>query len=487
MASITPASAPSLPPGNISNPAASSFPARARSYPVDLATMPSWDPLVHKRGQAITVGDMHANIEKMCTVLARAGVCRFTEEQYEKILDISDFCAFQVLPDGVVKPDFYQNCFKKFYDILELSLDPFAATRGVELRFLGDTLSDRGSNDILMLMVYHFLHQKGIPFTVIFSNHDADFMQWFEKAYDDKEITQFKDKMFKNSELISQAGGSLCLPKLSTMQQLLFVQHKSMWAMRMALEEGKIPLKAAKELYDCYLQHVKVIDCEATPERATLYSHAPIGLSEILYMAQELGVEFKGETPLELKETVDRINDTFTKKYLLPHRIDNLFMEEKELFFPNIINPNDDDAIRIKGEEAGMTFNQGDLDSVEYLEYAKNFPFIATIWSRCYEHLKEEESSYPVTLIHGHDSTRMGASIHNLGLGGPILDKYDVVNLEKTMFWITLDRLLGKSLEHSKSMEKGDRVTLAYTITCVATQTASLNLSLEPLARGDRH
>jgi hypothetical protein len=39
----------------------------------------------------------------------------------------------------------------------------------IKIRLLGDTLADRGPNDIFILLIFQELHRQGIPYEILFS------------------------------------------------------------------------------------------------------------------------------------------------------------------------------------------------------------------------------------------------------------------------------------------------------------------------------
>src|SRR3989338_10417538 len=49
------------------------------------------------------------------------------------------------------------------------------------VRLLGDLLADRGQNDYFTLLILQHLKKKGVPYEILFSNHDAGFLEALQK------------------------------------------------------------------------------------------------------------------------------------------------------------------------------------------------------------------------------------------------------------------------------------------------------------------
>src|SRR5262249_3257508 len=56
-----------------------------------------------------------------------------------------------------------------------------------KLILLGDLLADRTYNDYFTLAILDFLHESGIEYEIIFSNHDAEFVRYIHRCREKSE------------------------------------------------------------------------------------------------------------------------------------------------------------------------------------------------------------------------------------------------------------------------------------------------------------
>lgn len=116
-----------------------------------------------KNHQTRFFGDMHANAHKMITMLESDGVLTFSDKDQDK---------------KTVQQLYYSNDINvtAFHDFI-YSGNIKAISQLSPLVFIGDLLADRGKNDLLILFILDFLNKNKINFSIVYSNHDAEFVK----------------------------------------------------------------------------------------------------------------------------------------------------------------------------------------------------------------------------------------------------------------------------------------------------------------------
>ncbi|CAO5682614.1 MAG: hypothetical protein HEEMFOPI_00752 [Holosporales bacterium] len=261
---------------------------------VDLCEYPSSDVYQDERFHRpleITLPDLHGNALKLLHTLISANILFLNEEYYKKFVSIYFKKAEDITAEDL----------STFNQILEEIL-PGANSRTV-VRFIGDILSDRGSNDFWTI---HFLNQLNIlqiPYEIIFSNHDFDFFinqYGFLKGFVETFVFNFP-----GFDLPEHNNSSLSLKTL--MQKKLVSQRE-----------------IAEMLQSAYLPYVKLLSISHGFNSMAIYTHAPAGMKTIKELANYFHIEYRDHTVDELTNTINQINHLFLCTDWSKRSIDNI-------------------------------------------------------------------------------------------------------------------------------------------------------------------
>lgn len=119
----------------------------------------------------VALGDMHGNCELLLHSLVQLG-----------FLEIADPQAWSRLRGMLRKlqsEPMTAAGLARFRDTLHRAVTVDPGCRETRLTLLGDLLADRMHNDICMLAILDLLHQRGVDYQVILSNHDMGFIQYY--------------------------------------------------------------------------------------------------------------------------------------------------------------------------------------------------------------------------------------------------------------------------------------------------------------------
>lgn len=234
------------------------------------------------------------------------------------------------------------------------------------IRLIGDELSDRGVNDIFILLLYKFLKLNGVKITTLISNHNIEFIYFY------LESLNMSEKEFAN---IADYG-------ISNRFKISLFSLKHMMHMGLFTKEN---LKHYVENY--YLPTLKLIDFNLSEDGGIrLFSHAPIRFEIIRILASTLGVTYLDDTPENLGVTINNINENFR----------NCFKDRFNEFFPN---PSQD--------------NFSSTNTPENIQMIVRFPFRYIAWNRWSAIRDMDELARPavhpqygyhIYYVYGHDS-----------------------------------------------------------------------------------
>ena len=274
---------------------------------VNLVEFPEIDTLHLVQGPAhLTVGDLHGNALKLLFILQRHGVItNLTQEMYTCFL----MYYIQSVSQCITSEDLSE--IRKLIDAIEVNSQ-------ATITLLGDILADRGGNDYLTLLILEKLHQSKITLHILLSNHDSDFIESYESP-------SRYDGVLKN--ITSGASESFNVYQISELQDY----SPSMLNMGALIEEGVINIQTIDNLIlKHYLPLLKLLFYTINDDETaiTLYSHAPIGLTNILYLAMFFKIPYNDETVMALTATIDKLNDEFQKSYVQKEKIYTLIREK---------------------------------------------------------------------------------------------------------------------------------------------------------------
>jgi WipA-like, phosphatase domain len=245
-------------------------------YQADLKQYPDNKNDVASR-EEITIGDLHGNAIKLIYFLLTHGVIELSETSYHALVDIYH--------KEVTSLD--EQDIANYLDIISKA----RINRHAKLRFLGDDLCDRGSNDYFTLKVFEKLAIEQVDFEIVLSNHGSFFL----KAYE-REEKSFSYNPYGEGKHESLVSSMLNLQKL--------------------IDMGLVSKHEVITLVDTYyLSHIQPIAYTLNKEENefTFYTHAPVDLKIVQNIANDLNIGFTDATLDELALTFDRINSTISK------------------------------------------------------------------------------------------------------------------------------------------------------------------------------
>jgi len=237
----------------------------------------------------LALGDLDGNALKLVYFLIREGVLQISPEEYDRLVAI-----YQIPAEKLTK-----EILADFRAILHKA----TITKPTPvITFIGDDLADRGMNDFYTLKIFEKLSLEGVKFSIIASNHSAQFLKQYAIDLNAENQTIFTGN---NREF----GSSL--HNLQTLLKNSAVSGVS------AAEIDQIMIKH-------YLPKLVLLTYEQVSEKELgIYSHAPIDAFSIMDIAEIQSVDFHDETSAALMQTIDHINAMFqrslfaSKKHLL--------------------------------------------------------------------------------------------------------------------------------------------------------------------------
>lgn len=312
---------------------------------VDIYELPEVDRKFRARSDyQVTAGDLHANSAKLFFIGCKHGYFESNAEDYKQFVELYK-------KESLTKEDI--DAFKAIISRIKVNPDAKAAL----LRLIGDILADRGQNDYFTLKLLELLVDNGIPLEILISNHDAEFIRCLESGL------PFNKIGLENS------------------------QGKSCAQMQALIEKGLITREEVIALYrKVVAPNLKALSYSFNDkqDKLTIYSHAPIGLKNIEYMAKKVGVPYLGDSPVLIAKTIDAINQQFAQ-YVAQGRVTEL------LDVHNVPHDAINGKIPIDPEK---------------------FPFAHLIWNRMTSLLDRPSHIY---FVHGHDMTEaVSKNIFNL-------------------------------------------------------------------------
>ncbi len=267
-----------------------------QKIPVDLSDTkrPAAPPAKLRQAVEITGGDMHGNSKMLLHFLVSTGIAEIKSdgqgawEELIKKIEKNDVTGFRVtLP----------HCL----EIIRPSKN---------LVLLGDLLADRGQNDWFTLSILEFLHDQNQPFDIIFSNHDAAFVEYYldNKNKSTKEPYEVSKKGVTQHGLRGDQGNSLIKlnDTLNDKTENIKLNYRQLF----------------NQMTEKYLGHLKLVECH--PDQRSLYSHGVVNDDLLADMLTLSGVNEYQQEETGLQEKAHAINKHF-QRFL--HRDGNYFRE----------------------------------------------------------------------------------------------------------------------------------------------------------------
>lgn len=239
----------------------------------------------------LTFGDLHGNAIKLLFFLAESGILSLKEGiyDYQRLVEIY-----------YLEIDLIQPChLDRFETILEETIfNPIANT--IKVRLLGDEMADRGQNDYFTLLILEQLHKNCVSIEIIFSNHSAEFIKFYEEDC----VLDFMPLMFpQNMEYIKSLGCAAYKKGLIyLLEQKLISKDKILFLINNIY-------KPNIKLLSYNIEQVKQNLCNLT-----IYSHAPIGLETIKALADKFNIIYNSNCEILLEQFInilEKINQEF--------------------------------------------------------------------------------------------------------------------------------------------------------------------------------
>jgi hypothetical protein len=311
---------------------------------VNIDTFPPRERFSARPGAKLVIGDLHGNALKFLYILVRHEFLDMPSEDYLKFVRL-----YKVANLRKVHLDDFNLILKA------ISLNPLATSSSLCL--IGDDLCDRGQNDYFVLKLFQLLHQMAVRYEILISNHSAEFLSCYENNFDFDKTILF--------------GG----------------QGRSSENLQLLVDSQLVTRGDISELFEAsYKPYLKALSYSSSSEDKcdlTIYSHAPIGLENIGYIAKFFGApEAVDDQFGSICVAIDQINMKF-REYVSANAAYELFKIHECLF--EIMN----------GSAISATL----------------LPMAHLIWNR-----DHESSNRPghITFVHGHDTSHADDNLENV-------------------------------------------------------------------------
>jgi len=241
-----------------------------------------------------TLGDLHGSALKLLHFLIMEGVVTVNAADYQTFLTLYEkalAAPYLNPPESIVLP---QKINKKDLAQLDEILSRIQKTDcDREVRLIGDTVRDRGANDHFTLRLFEKMEQLNIPFEIIFSNHDFEYLFVMEKFFSCDHAAQSPTKSFAKV-----AWNPYCA-SLGRFEQLY--------------HDGLIQLDEIRRLHRVYKRHLTAIGYSIDLNNVMhIFTHAPFKTVQIKALAADLGTHYSDKTVDELAQSIDEINAAFS-------------------------------------------------------------------------------------------------------------------------------------------------------------------------------
>lgn len=307
----------------------------------------------------LTVGDLHGNSLTILYILQRHGIINLAQSDYQRFVEIYNGLQQSFWDKSSDQLIFYLNLFHEILAKIQINKNSIGS-----LRLIGDELSDRGACDYLTFALFDKIAGSQLKMPIVVSNHSFEFLQALER-----------NLPFHSANISHRQAKSM-----SNMQTLIDLRLIS----RSRIED------IANQFYKPHLQLMDY-SLDQAQKKISITSHAPIGLSNIKYMALKMGIEYHGNSPIALANTIEKINALFQAEYVNKNRITQIFAPNPSAFL---------EVLSQSGYATGATINP------------KKYPFIHLIWNR--SEIDPAERPDWTIFQHGHTPTHQQYNVYNL-------------------------------------------------------------------------
>lgn len=364
--------------------------------------------------QELTIGDLHGNALKLLWILSYHDLIEISEQDY------NDFVSIYLEPQESLA----ERDFQEFNEIISRIK---VKDKNVLLRLIGDCFCDRGQNDYFTALLLGHLHDQGLETEILFSNHDADFVNCINN-YQAATKKTAKEFALHLGHTLDYAGNSMDNLKYS-------------------LANGTINETNFQNFYkiieEKYLPKLKLISYNLKPDGSiVIFTHAPCGLKAIESAAKKFSLEYKAASAEELAQTIDAINQEFSK-YIKGEkkRADGSIITISQFELNQIETVKNDEEAEAEEHAAYIAAAKTDFQTFEELDKAiEKYPITFLTWSRIFKtnHIFDENSQYQIKYTFGHDQ------------GGSVMPRGVISEEQKTYYKKRIENLCNLDNEFCK-------------------------------------
>ncbi|MCL9683965.1 hypothetical protein [Legionella maioricensis] len=218
----------------------------------NILSLPAQGYIPPKAGSSFSAGDTHGNAIALVRYLYEAGIININQDQYIELTKIYEIDSL-IRDRSALNPKVLQH----FRDVLRDGFSHAQVPNDVTLRCFGDMLADRGSNDLLSLLVLlemrlAFPELRGV---ILLSNHDKCLLSNFLR-------------------------GALAPGKKLTME---LSPCNSLTRLKWLIDNHIIPYEEVEDMIQrAYLPALKLVDYVRKEDGSIdIMGHAPLTLSAI--------------------------------------------------------------------------------------------------------------------------------------------------------------------------------------------------------------
>lgn len=307
----------------------------------------------------VTIGDLHSNAMKLMFFLVREGIVEISKENYDSLVGIYN------------KP----SLTKGDLEIFDKIIDGLNVNNKVLVRLIGDELADRGQNDYFILKIIEKLSKDGIELEILLSNHGMEFICAYESGFERLDLSLQRQQARSMYEFYN------------------FFQAKDVKQSQNQMEKSL----AEEIVANHYIPYIKAITYSLSEDGGaiTIYSHAPIGMTAIQYLAEKLEVGYKDNDLKALVKTIDQINQKL-QVHLQQKKIHEIYTDE--LIYRNA--DKESKAWLLEYAKLHKYYNPTDnpLNPLNVIYYI--------IWNREVNGVVRKSifDEYNLNFVHGHDN-----------------------------------------------------------------------------------
>ncbi|MDQ5930212.1 MAG: hypothetical protein QG594_1999, partial [Bacteroidota bacterium] len=251
---------------------------------IDLSIFPK--PCYHSPGTVLTLGDLHANPILFIYFLQKNGVISISRQTYLKLYKLYQ----QIGQQQEFDPNSWNlELQKQYFSFLKLLDELVINPCRIKIRLLGDELADRGECDLFIMLILSQLHDHGIHFSILVSNHGVTFLSSLQYILGEQKLDHH-NRMLSDENMRS----------FLALQKVVFYQVIS-----------KNWIK--KWLKNVYLPHLELLDYGYSHDSRYFYifTHAAMGFKQLRALTAEYQIDWKDNDLDALAGTLKNLKNMF--------------------------------------------------------------------------------------------------------------------------------------------------------------------------------